>query len=608
MKRFMLVPVVTLVLLVAAPGGAAGQEPTPLDRQDVERLVTGDTYTQAEVAEIVRRSCLAFRPTSDELERFRDLGASEAVLEAIRGCAAAEEEATLETLELSLSTDSLTAVVASPATIGVRVARDGRGRPGVSLVLDGSDRLPGVDERLEVRTDSAGRAAFRLPVGTTPGSYSFSVLARGFWLGGANRVTLRVLPGEPSSVRVRPERVVVEPGRRAPLEVSVAVADSFGNPVPDADVRVRGTGPGGAAGPWRSRTGPDGAATVRIPPDELAGVEELTALAGEEAAARVAVALPEPEAEAEVAEAAPAAADTADAPGAAAEPPAVDTAATPERRDEEPVPTPGGEERPPAEVAAPPSVSVDAWGGDTFDNGRDVGFRAGRLSVAPSPGVEIWGRFDHTLVLVRPWMKRGEVDFISYFGGFEVDWGAGDRFSTRVEGGRRQHAVTDEWQTLGHLRQSVRFGNGDAPAFERASVMVGGLVGDWFDRTSWGVEAGFGVPASPSFRLEGLGSIAETVAMRADPTLVSARDARFELTGRIRVAGWEVAPTGVVGSVSDSDLGEPREGELYEGRLYLESAAIGGVVRVLGSFRIQDHPESDDFSQAAVGIRVGAPR
>lgn len=584
MRRFTPAAFALLALAIAAPGGVAAQEPTPLDRQDVERLVSGDTYTQEEVAAIVDRACLSFEPTAGDFERFRGLGASEAVLEALRACAAAGEgdEPSPEALDLSLEDDSLLTSVGSAVTLDVGVSRAGVPRAGVALVLEGSEGLPGVDRPLEARTDSAGNAAFRLPVGTVPGRHAFRVLAGGYALRGANRVFLRVIPGEPASATVRPERLELAPGREEPVEVTVAVADGFGNPVPEAVVRVRGSGPGVAAGPWRTATGPEGTASVRIPAAELRGVERLQARAGEDAVAEVAVALLETEDRgAEEPEPAPAAPDTA-------------------------------REAPPVEAAAGDgagaTVSLSAWGGNTFDNGRDFGFRAGRLAVSPAPGVEIWGRFDHTLAMVRPYTKRGEVDDISFFGGFAFDWGSEGRFATWVEGGRRQHAVTDEWETLGHLRQTVRFGDGDAPAFERASIMVGGFVGDWLDRTDWGVEAGFGIPASPSFRLEGLGAVTETVAMRADPTLVGARDTRFELTGRIRAGGWEIAPTGVVGSVSDSDLGEEREGELFEGRLYVETAAIGGVARLLGFFRIQDHPASDDFSQAAVGIRLGSDR
>lgn len=581
MKRRVLSLAAMIALLLLLPAIGAAQEAEPLTRDEVERLLAGDTYSQAEVAEIVRRSCLTFQPTDADMDRFGGLGASEAVMDAIRSCGAEEgAEPTPEVIDLTIVDATLEAPVNRDARLRLRVRRAGRPVAGVPLVLEGSDSLPGVTERLETTSDSAGDAVLRLPTGSTPATYTFRVLARGYWLRGDNEATLRVVPGTPAEVTVRPERLVLAPDRTEPVEVTVAVSDSFGNPVPRAEVRLRGSGAGAAEPAWVASTGSDGTATVRIPAAELEGVDAISASAGAEAVARVAVARREAgeREEAERAE---------------------------ERRE------PEREEaaRTDREEPAAPSIVVSVWGGETYDNGRDPGIRAAKLAIAPSESFEIWGRFDHTLALVRPYMKRGEVDDLSFFGGFEVDYGSGGQFSTFVEGGRREHAVTDLWQTLGHLRQTIRFGDEEAPAFERPSVMVGGFVGSWPDRTDWGVEAGFGIPTSPSFRLEGLGAVTETVAMRADPTLVAARDSRFELTGRARFGGgWEIAPTAVVGSVSDSDLGEDREGELFEGRLYLETAPIGGVLKVLGSFRIQDHPGPDDFSQAALGIAIGSFR
>ncbi len=587
MKRCAQVSVAMIALLVAVPAVVSAQQAEPLARDEVERLITGDTYSQAEVAEIVRRSCLTFRPTSGDMDRFRSLGAADAVLDAIRSCAAAEgDEPTPEVLELTIVDASLEAPVGRNVELVVRLRRNAQPVAGVPVVLEGTDSLPGVDGRLEATSDDSGVAAIRIPTGSTPATYTFRVLARGYWLQGANQATLDVVAGAPARVAVEPARIRIAADRTAPVAVSVSVSDSFGNPVPRAEVRLRGDGaPRAEDREWAVTTGSDGTASLEIPAAELAGVESISASAGTEATDRVAVAREPVE----------------EAPAERAEP-------APEEEREEPAPAVEPEVEAPREAAQPTGIAVSVWGGKTFDNNRDPGIRAAKLSIEPSPNVEIWGRFDHTLAMVRPYTKRGEVDDISFFGGFEVDYGSG-RFSTFVEGGRRQHAVTDLWETLGHLRQTIRFGDEGAPAFERPSVMVGGFVGSWPDRTDWGVEAGFGIPTSPGFRLEGLGAVTETVAMRADPTLVAARDMRFELTGRGRFGGgWEIAPTAVVGSVTESDLGEDREGELFEGRFYVHSAPIGGVLRVLGFFRVQDHPESDDFSQAALGFSVGSFR
>lgn len=71
---------------LAAPGAVAGQEADPLVKSEVVRLLVSDTYGPEERRQIVRRSCLTFSPTEEDLEDFRRLGASEGLLEVIREC------------------------------------------------------------------------------------------------------------------------------------------------------------------------------------------------------------------------------------------------------------------------------------------------------------------------------------------------------------------------------------------------------------------------------------------------------------------------------------------------------------------------------------------
>ncbi len=72
----------------AAPGAVPAQEADPLVKSEVVRLLVTDTYGPEERREIVRRSCLTFSPTAEDLEDFRRLGAGEELLEIIRECAA----------------------------------------------------------------------------------------------------------------------------------------------------------------------------------------------------------------------------------------------------------------------------------------------------------------------------------------------------------------------------------------------------------------------------------------------------------------------------------------------------------------------------------------
>lgn len=84
--------------------------------------------------------------------------------------------------------------VGGEGVLRVTVRRASGAAPDVPIVLRGSEALPDVDTRLEAVTDSAGSATFRLPAGRRPDTVALEILARGFWLGGANRIVLRVVP------------------------------------------------------------------------------------------------------------------------------------------------------------------------------------------------------------------------------------------------------------------------------------------------------------------------------------------------------------------------------------------------------------------------------
>lgn len=81
-------------IVVAALGWGAlsapapGQEATPLQKSDIVRLLTGGTYSEAEIAGMIRRACLSFEPTERDLQNFRSLGADDALMAAIQECVA----------------------------------------------------------------------------------------------------------------------------------------------------------------------------------------------------------------------------------------------------------------------------------------------------------------------------------------------------------------------------------------------------------------------------------------------------------------------------------------------------------------------------------------
>src|SRR5947199_9596413 len=82
MKRF-LAGLGGLVL----PALLAAQGTEPLRKSDLIRLLSSPMVARGEVADLVRRNCLAFRPTERDWADLRGLGADAEVLSGIGGCA-----------------------------------------------------------------------------------------------------------------------------------------------------------------------------------------------------------------------------------------------------------------------------------------------------------------------------------------------------------------------------------------------------------------------------------------------------------------------------------------------------------------------------------------
>src|SRR5256885_6646607 len=65
---------------------AIGQTPPPLDKTELIRLLTNPLFAQTEVADVVRRSCLAFHPTERDWADFRTAGAGGAGIASAAAC------------------------------------------------------------------------------------------------------------------------------------------------------------------------------------------------------------------------------------------------------------------------------------------------------------------------------------------------------------------------------------------------------------------------------------------------------------------------------------------------------------------------------------------
>jgi tetratricopeptide (TPR) repeat protein len=269
--------------VLAVPVAASAQEAAPLTRDDLVRMLGGTTYTPDEVAEIVQRSCVSFEPTGADYERFRELGANQAVVDAVRGCVEGEEGGAarvegLEVVQITLSDDSLVGSVGDTLQLTATIGQEGNPRQGVRLVLrDTSSAGLGTVLDLDGETDGQGRVTFSVPAGEQPGELDLRVFASGVWLEGDNSVVLQVSPGVPTVVRLEPDSVDFQRQRVEQIEVRAVVEDRFGNPVPGAEVRIRSAEAGATEVGWTGRTDDQGTATVTIPASGLHDGERLEA-------------------------------------------------------------------------------------------------------------------------------------------------------------------------------------------------------------------------------------------------------------------------------------------------------------------------------------------
>lgn len=258
----------------AVPARLGAQQATPLQKSDVVRLLSGGTYTQPEVAAIVRRSCLSFRPTERDLQSFRGLGASDGVMEAIRECAESRPDARPRqaspslappqrqpqpdagpdgepggTATLFLSPRQARVSVGEPVEVLAEVTFGAAPARGIRLTLRRGRPGEGGEAVSTAVTDAQGQATFRLPPVEEAGMVLYSVVAPGQGIRGANVVEVQTVAGDgaPTSpvagtgARGATPRPEGEPsGRRAPASDGPA-AEGEGASEDEVSVEDRGT-------------------------------------------------------------------------------------------------------------------------------------------------------------------------------------------------------------------------------------------------------------------------------------------------------------------------------------------------------------------------------
>jgi hypothetical protein len=235
-----------LVSGVPCPGATQGSQ--PLRKTDVIRLLSNPLISRREVADLIRRNCVAFRPTPRDWADLRDFGADSEVLSSIGGCAstsAAQRGAPTLPLAAVLLPARVSVIVGSEAVARVQVKRGETPQAGVPLVLRGSSAIPGGPPRdVQAVTDASGVAVFRLPVGRFPATYSLNVVTgSGMSIAGTPPLELIVGPSAPAVAAVQPGRAELRAGERGAISLLVTVRDSFGNTVPGEVVALQPDSP-----------------------------------------------------------------------------------------------------------------------------------------------------------------------------------------------------------------------------------------------------------------------------------------------------------------------------------------------------------------------------
>jgi len=271
--------VFAVLLAVFAPPAAA--QDAPLRKSDIVRMLSGSTYSVAEVATIVRSNCLSFTPTERDLSDFRDLGANDAVLTAVRECAEnadpgeaarpAPAPAARPSYEVEPIPGQVIAPVDSVAVVTVFVRRGGRPYGGLEVVLEGSGDIAGGAATDRAGTSGAdGRATIRVPTGTRAARYTLAITASGAILTGTTSFVLETTPGPPTVLGSPSSPLTYEGGT---LDLPVEVADEFGNAVSGAEVVVAGVPDGSVIS--RGTTDDDGRIEMSLTAEDLRDVNRL---------------------------------------------------------------------------------------------------------------------------------------------------------------------------------------------------------------------------------------------------------------------------------------------------------------------------------------------
>jgi hypothetical protein len=270
------------LLALGLPSRLTAQGSEPLRKTDLIRLLSNALIGKNEIGTLIRRNCLAFRPTERDWADLRDLGADVGVMSSVGSCTAraapphpsattAQPTASPPLLApAGLEAIPLASLVTVPAgaeaVLRVQARRGNTPGGGVRLILrDGLGGAGGLARNIEAVTSDSGLAVFRMPAGQQAQAYRLEVLTgSGALLPGRPVITLAVVAAAPARADVQPPRIDL--GRdEGPFAVQVAVQDSFGNPVTHELVELQPQSAGMGLSPDTRSTDSLGRATFTIP-------------------------------------------------------------------------------------------------------------------------------------------------------------------------------------------------------------------------------------------------------------------------------------------------------------------------------------------------------
>jgi hypothetical protein len=237
------------IAVLALPRGAAGQAPPPLDKAELVRLLTNPLFAQAEVADVVRRSCLTFRPTDRDWADLRSAGAGGEVIASAAACdgrrmasapsTAPADEPVQPMTAVALPADIIT-TAGTASSVRVRLSRGRTPIKRVTLALKGTTTL-GLSRDAAAVTDDSGIAVFRLPAVARVGTHQFEIrTSSGNGFPGQPGVTLSVRAARPSRLRVTPDIIDFARTADSAATVFATVTDSLGNAIVGEPVEWNG--------------------------------------------------------------------------------------------------------------------------------------------------------------------------------------------------------------------------------------------------------------------------------------------------------------------------------------------------------------------------------